>query len=530
MDTSHAGARHGTIPRMVQDSAGRWPEAVAVVDGASLSYAELAEQARAVTGGLLAAGIEPGDRVALWAPNGAPWIVAALGIQGTGAWLVPLNTRFKGSEAAHILGRTRAAALLVADGFLPAVSAEAVRAVDPDLPALRQVIAIPASGAATTADWEALLAAGRANLEAADRRIAAGDGEDTSDVIFTSGTTGEPKGVLLRHAASLRAYEAFNTAYGSGPGDRHLITTPFFHCFGYKAGWMLALLTGATTVPLATFDADRALALIAQHRITHVPGAPTVFSSLLRHPARADHDLSSLRVAIVAAATISPKLIEDLDRELGLETIMSGYGLTENHAIGTFTRPGDPLEAVSGSVGAPAPGVEVRIVGVDGRDLPTGEDGEVLLGGFAHMTGYYEDPRATAEVLRDGWLATGDVGHLDGHGRLHLTDRKKDIFIVGGFNVAPAEVESALARIPGVAQVSVVGVPDDRLGEVAMAFVVPEAGSDLTAERVVEHARATMANYKVPRRVRLVGELPVNATGKVLRHVLRDLGAAEVAS
>jgi acyl-CoA synthetase (AMP-forming)/AMP-acid ligase II len=518
-----ADQRHGTIARLAQDAAARWGDRPAIVDGAvRLSFADVAGDARRTTGALIAGGVDPGDRVALWAPNSAAWVVAALGVLGTGAWLVPLNTRFKAAEAAEILRRSDARTLLVVDGFNDLDLLGGVAALDPGLRALRHVVRLPAPGRYDEGSWPAFLDSGHDHADAADARIGAGKPEDISDLIFTSGTTGLPKGVMLRHGTSLRCYESYNTSFCLGEGDRHLVTTPFFHCFGYKAGWMLSLLVGATTYPMAVFDAGQALQTIEEHRITHMPGAPTIFTSLLHHPNRPEHDLSSLRVAIVAAATIPEDLPRRMASDLGFASVMSGYGLTENHALGTFTRPDDPPGVVATTVGRPAPDIDLRIVDDAGKPVPDGHAGELLLGGYAHMSGYYLDPDATSAVLHDGWLATGDVGYVDEDGYVHITDRKKDLFIMGGFNVAPAEVEKALAGLVGVSEVAVVGVPDERFGEVGAAFVVPAPGATLTTDAVLAHARAVMANFKVPRHVEVVSDLPRNATGKVQKHLLRS--------
>lgn len=507
---------------MAAGSARRWPNQSAVVDGSVvLTFSDVADQLRQVASALTAAGVQVGDRVGLWAPNSAHWITAALGIQGAGAWLVPLNTRFKPAEASYILERTDASALIVVDEFLGIDFARELTRSAPKLRCCRRLIRLPGPRVATTDEWRSFLSSGQDALEEADSRIAAGNSDDISDIIFTSGTTGKPKGVMLRHGTSLRCYESFNTAYGLKATDRHFITTPFSHCFGYKAGWMLSLLSGATSYPEAVFNADQALTLIEQQRITHMPGAPTIFSSLLQHPARSEFDLSSLRVAIVAAASISQHLIETMSAQLGFETIMAGYGLTENHALGTFTRPDDPLSVVANTVGRTAPGIEAKIIDDDGNSVAPGGPGELLLAGYAHMTGYYDDPDATAAAIQDGWLHTGDVATIDDTGLVRITDRKKDIFIVGGFNVAPAEVEAGLVAMDGIAQVAVVGIPDDHFGEVGVAFVVPQPGVTISMSDVISFARDSMANYKVPRRVEIVDSLPQNATGKVEKHVLR---------
>ncbi|MDO8363997.1 MAG: AMP-binding protein [Actinomycetota bacterium] len=522
MSPQRADQRYGTIPRMALAAAARWGGVPAVVDGeARYTFTELAEETRRVTAALVATGVQPGDRIALWAPNSAAWIPAALGILGAGAWLVPLNTRFKATEAAYVLQKADARSLFVVDEFMGTDHVGELRAVDPGLRVLTDVVRIPSPGTRTGAAWQAFLARGDGHLAAGDERIAAGTADDICDIIFTSGTTGKPKGVLLRHGASLRCYDSINIAYRLHQGDRHLVTTPFFHCFGYKAGWMLSLLAGACTFPVAVFDADVALGIIQSEGITHIPGAPTVFTSLLHHPRRGDYDLSSLHTAMVGAASIPITLPGEMVRDLGFRTVMAGYGLTENHAIVAFSRPDDAADEAARSVGHPAPDMEVRILGDDGTEVPQGQPGEIVVRSYAQMSGYYLDPEATAATIRDGWLHTGDVGIIDDAGRLHITDRKKDIFIVGGFNVSPAEIESELCRLDDVAQVAVVGVPDERMGEVGCAFVVAKPGHTVDPAEVLAHARETMANYKVPRAVEVVDALPTNATGKVLKHELR---------
>jgi acyl-CoA synthetase (AMP-forming)/AMP-acid ligase II len=509
---------------MARASAERFGVADAVVDGdIRLSFADIARNMRAVARSLIAAGVEPGDRVAIWAPNSAAWITAALGVHAAGAWLVPLNTRLKGAEAAYILEKTDARTLFAVDGFLDHDYVDSVRAVAPQLRALRDVVQLPMPGSAATAAWDEFLARGaEISLERVEASIDAGSADDISDVIFTSGTTGAPKGVMLRHGASLHGYQIFADRFGLGARDRYIIPTPFFHCFGYKAGWMISLMAGAVAFPLAVFDAGAVLELIDREGITHMPGPPTMFSALLDHPRRNEFDLTSLRHAMIGAASIAAELVHRVREELGIGAILSAYGLTENHALASLTAPDDTPDVVANTVGAPLPGVEVRIVDDAGVDQPPGEPGELLLRSPFRMSGYFDDDEATTQAIVDDWLRTGDIGLFDDRGHLCITDRKKDIFIVGGFNVAPAEVEKTLLGIDGVAQVAVVGIPDDHFGEVAAAFVVPREGARVTTEDVLTYARAHLANYKVPRRVEIVDAFPLNATGKVLKTQLRQ--------
>jgi len=506
-------------------NAQRFSGDLAILDGdRALTFDDVAEGMLTVGQALLANGVVPGDPVAVWAPNSADWVTTALGILATGARLVPINTRFKGSEAAYVLRTTGARTLFCANGFLGFDYLAMLREADPSLPALSDAVLlgdVPPPGDAAVRSYEQFLAGGAgADRTELESRIESIGPDDGSDVIFTSGTTGHPKGVMLRHGASLRCYEAFNRSVDLKAGDRILIVTPFFHCFGYKAGWMAALMAGATSVPLSVFDAGAALHIIEELRITHTGGAPTMFWAMLDHPSRPERDLSSFRVATASAAYVPPELIDRMARELGVSP-RTGYGLTEAHALVSVSEPDDPPQYAAAWSGKVIEGTKVRVVDDAGEDVPLGEQGELLVSGFQLMDGYYDDPDATAAVIdADGWLHTGDVAYLNADGYVKICDRKKDMFIVGGFNVAPAEVEGLLLEWERIAGCAVVGVPDRQWGDVGVAFVVPSTPG-LTPDDVMAWAKHHMANYKVPRRVMIVDALPVNATGKVLKGELR---------
>lgn len=525
---ARADIAYGTIPGLVFERA-RTLETVTAIDDYSrqLTYSRLGGEVEQAACGLIALGLHPGDRVGIWAPNSAEWIVAAVAVHAVGAVLVPVNTRFKGDEATYVLRRSGCKALVVGQSFLGVDYLSALREADPEIEASLIKILMPGSPHSPSAmTWESFIAAGdgESSSAVAARLDALGAG-DPADIIFTSGTTGHPKGVVLTHGQSLRAYEAFNTGFGLRAGDRYLITNPFFHCFGYKAGWMLSFLAGATALPHAVFDARDVLERIERDRVTVIAGPPTMFTSILDLPGETP-DLPSLRYAFTAASSIPVTLVRRMQAELSVE-VGTGYGLTESTAIVTVTRPGDSAETVASTVGSPVEGIEVRIVDDHHEPVAVGHAGEVAVRGFNVMSGYWEDPDATARVIdADGWLYTGDVGALDSRNDLRITDRIKDIIIVGGFNVSPVEVESFLLSEERVAQVSVVGAPDDRLGEVAAAFVVPRTGSRLTSTEIVDWARAHLANYKVPRYVEIVDSLPVNASGKIQKTELRSRAAA----
>jgi acyl-CoA synthetase (AMP-forming)/AMP-acid ligase II len=475
-----------TIPEMVLAAADRFGDAEAVVDGSlRLTFAQLADRVRSAAGAYIEAGVEKGDRVAVWAPNSAEWIIAAFGLLTAGGTLVPVNTRFKAAEAADIIARSGARLVLVQKDFL---------GLDFTAPAGVPVIDVKSG----------FLASGTP----AERKVS---GDDIADIIFTSGTTGRPKGVMMPHAPTLRLYAEWNDLAGTRPGDRYLIVNPFFHIFGYKAGCIASMIRGMTVYPLPVFDINRVLDLVEQERITVLPGAPTVYHELLAASRRGGHDLSSLRVAVTGAADIPVELIRRIKQELPFESIMTGYGLTEAGTI-TASRPGDSFADIATTVGTPCDGFELRIAA----------DGEVLARGFAVMTGYFDDPGATAEAIdAGGWLHTGDLGTLDDRGHLKIIGRKKDMFIVGGFNAYPAEIEGFLLEHPAVAQAAVIGVPDERLGQVGQAFIVRATGAEISAEELITWAKTRMAGFKAPRSVAFLDALPLNATGKVMKDQLR---------
>ncbi|MEH0421275.1 FadD3 family acyl-CoA ligase [Streptomyces sp. B21-083] len=477
------GAR--SIPELVLGAADRFGGAEAVVDGElRLTFTDLADRVRRTAGAFASAGVGPGDRVALWAPNSADWIVAAFGLLAAGGVLVPVNTRFLDEEAHDIVVRSGAKALLVQNGFLGREFTG-----PPGVPA----IDLKTSG---------FLASG----DPLERHVGA---DDLADVVYTSGTTGRPKGVMTTHGQTLRLYTEWCDLAQLRQGDRYLIVNPFFHIFGYKAGLVASMIRGATVLPVDVFDVDRVLDLVEKERVTVLPGPPTLYHSLLE--AGTGRDLSSLRVAVTGSADIPVELVRRITTELPFTHLMTGYGLTEAGTV-TASRPGDPYEAVATTVGRPCEGFELRVA----------DDLEVLVRGYSVMRGYLDDPVATAEAIdADGWLHTGDLGELDAEGRLRIVGRKKDMFVVGGFNAYPAEIEGFLLKHPAVAQVAVIGVPDERLGQVGKAFVVPRAGPGQVGEaELIAWAKERMAGFKAPRHIEFRTELPLNATGKVMKDQL----------
>ncbi|WP_375739954.1 FadD3 family acyl-CoA ligase [Pseudomonas boanensis] len=515
-----------TIPQLLAAAATHYGESMAIEEENSrLSYHRLDQLRRQAARALLALEVKAGDRVAIWAPNIHEWIVAAIALQSVGAVLVPLNTRMKGAEAGFILRESGARALFLIGEFLgtsyPALLADEL------LPELQHRISLR-SEVEGCLGWETFLTLGDGVSPAElDVREVEVDEHSLSDLLFTSGTTGKPKGVMTAHGQNLQIVRDWSAMVGLRQGDRYLIVNPFFHSFGYKAGWLAALMRGCCILPQQVFDVPVMLERIARERITVLPGPPTLYQSILSHPNRQDYDLGSLRVAVTGAASVPVEMVRRMRSELGFETIVTAYGLTEACGFVTICRPGDSPELVANTSGRAFPDVEVRCVDGNGQPVPPGVAGEIQVRGYNLMRGYFNNPEATAEAIdAEGWLHTGDVGVLDEQGYLRITDRLKDMFITGGFNVYPAEIEQVILRYPGVAQAAVIGIPDERLGEVAMAFLLPAAGQHVDTQAFLTWCREQMANYKVPRRALLLEAMPLNAAGKVTKDALRKLTEA----
>ncbi|MFF9542496.1 AMP-binding protein [Streptomyces albidoflavus] len=526
-----------TVPRLLTEAAERFGEHVAVVDGgAGVDYRRLAHLAGTAARAFIAAGVRPGDRVAVWLPNRLEFIVALLGAQSAGAVAVPLNTRYRGQEAADVLARSRAVAVVLAGGFLgtdylgmlrSAASDGAPGPADagpvPGLPHLRTVVdAGPGTPAPGVLSWTAFIRlAERVATEEAARVALAVRPDDVCDLLFTSGTTGVPKGVISSHRQTVGVGRVWAEGAELTPRDRYAIVNPFFHSFGYKAGFVAAFTAGASVHPVQVFDATAVLELIQAEGISVLPGAPTLFLSLLGHPRLREFDTSSLRFATCGASTVPTRLFQRMREELGFSTVAQAYGLTEC-VVATRSRPGESPEHVAETTGPAVPGLEIRVIGPDGRDMPLGHDGEILIRGELVTRGYFEDDEATRAAFDErGWFRTGDVGRLDEHGCLRITDRLKDVITVGGFNVYPAEVENALCTHPDVEEAAVVGAADERMGSVPVAHVVPRRGRNPDPEALIAFCAGRLANFKVPRRVVLVPALPRNPSGKILKTALR---------
>ena len=528
MAAEHRLTTPAVLDRMAFDYA---DHAALITDDRDFTFAELHDEVRRTAAALAGLGVQPGGRVAIWSPNTWHWVIACLAVHYAGAVLVPINTRFTAGEAAEILARTQASVVFAMGRFL---GTEPVAELDrSQLPALRHVVRIPVEddrGGRGT--WDEFVTGPQIPLAELDARAAAVRPDDISDILFTSGTTGRSKGVLCAHRQSLAAPAAWAACGQLTSADRYLCINPFFHNFGYKAGILACLQTGATLIPQLTFDPEGAMRTVQQHRVTVLPGPPTIYQALLDHPARGRYDLSSLRFAVTGAATVPVVLIERMQRELDFDIVLTAYGLTEASGFGTMCRADDDPVTVATTCGRPIAEFELRIApaappatsNAGAAPPATSNSGEVLLRGPNVMLGYLDDPQGTSVAIDpDGWLHTGDIGTVDAAGNLRITDRLKDMFICGGFNVYPAEVEQVLARLDGVAESAVIGVPDERLGEVGQAFVVRRPDAVIDEASVIAHARKHLANFKTPRSVVFLDALPRNAGGKVVKPELRKM-------
>ncbi len=489
------------------------------------SFSELIEQVEQAGAALVATGVQPGSRVAIWAPNIWEWAVAALATHLAGCTLVPINTRFKGAEARYLLESAEARLLFCVTDFLDTNYVEAIRSAEGGVPeSVEEIIVLRGAPAPDTTSFSDFVArADEPSREQCRHRAEAVDPDDIANILFTSGTTGAPKGAMLTHGATVRAHRTWCEVIGLQAEDRYLIINPFFHNFGLNAGILACLMQGAVIIPHPVFDVESVMRRIPVDRITMLPGPPAIYQTILNHPDLADFEMSSLRLAVTGAAPIAPSMIVEMKERLGFENIVTGYGLTECTGVATMCRADDDPERIATTSGRAIDGVEVRVVDGENTEVSRGEAGEIVIRGFGVMPGYLNNPEATAEAIdADGWLHTGDIGTMDDDGYIDITDRLKDMFIVGGFNAYPAEIEATLVQHPDLAQVAVIGVPDERMGEVGHAFVVAAAGCQPDPDAIIAWARERLANYKAPRAVHVLDALPLNASGKVQKFVLRE--------
>ena len=504
----------------------KYPDKVAIVEGkARITYKELDERIAICAKAFISAGVKPGDRVGLWAPNSSEWIIVALGIQSVGAALVPINTRYKSVEASFPLQKTEAKLLFTADGFMGIEGAEVSARVRKEGGA--EIRTININGDDMDEDSLSSFLSGAQNIDDDLRIQRLKNVSDTtlSDIMFTSGSTGKPKGVRHLHGPTVR--QTFNTVEENelSAVDRMLVINPFFHVFGYTGGWMPALFSGATVYPFPVFDVDQVLEIIQEEGITYFPGPPTIFHSLLEHPRLQDYDMNSLRFSLTGSADVPVDLIQRMIDELTFDRVVQAYGMTEC-GTATNTVASDSPETIATTIGKASKDLEVRVVDDKNEPAEAGEKGEIVVRGYAVMDGYLDDDDATAAAIdQEGWLHTGDLGTCDENGYFKILGRIKDMIIVGGFNVYPAEVEDMMREHPSIRDVALIGVPDDRLGEVGCAFVIVR--EPIQQDELFLWCREIMANFKVPRYIEFIDEFPLTGSNKISKLALREIADQE---
>lgn len=499
---------------------------LAIVDGATrLTYDQLANRVDRLARGMRVLGVRPGESVAIFMPNCAEWVIAFFAAAKLGAVPVGINTRCKPPEIEHLLSDSGAVLLVMERriaraGLDLAGMTAGLLALEggerpPGLHGLRHVVV---NGAPTPRNALAFAEVEQRGSTEAELPSCPRGPDDVALIVYTSGTTGRPKGCMLSHRALHEAGLRRTTMMPWGPEDVNLVTTPFAHIGGTNGAILATCFVGATQVLTPTFDAGETLDLMERERVTTFYGVPAMYLAMLDHPTFRSRNLSSLRKGSIGSAPVPIDLMRrilDPGGGLGIDVLV-GYGQSEAGGVSHHTRLGDSPERRVSTVGLPAAGIEDRIVDPDtGRDCTTGGEGEVWVKTSQMMLGYYRNPEATAARMVDGWLRTGDIGVKDADGYLRITGRMADTIIVGGFNAYPVEIENCLIQHPDVREVSVIGVPDRRLGEVVLAFVVPRPGRRATAESIISFARPLLANYKVPRHVAIVDGFPVNEAGKV---------------
>jgi len=515
-----------TVGENLRRTAERVPDADALVvrsQNFRATYRELWELSGQAARGLMARGVAAGDRVGIWAPNRAEWVIAQFAAARAGAILVNLNPAYRAAELEFALNRAGVSVLLLARGFRGIDYVETLAAVRSRCPDLREALVLDD-------DWPALLAAAD-GVSAADlaAREAAVRFDDAVNIQYTSGTTGLPKAATLTHHNVLNNGYFTGERMGLTAADRVCVPVPFYHCFGMVLGTLACVAHGAcVVVPGEGFAAAAALEAVAAERCTALYGVPTMFIAVLEHPALAATDVSSLRTGIMAGATCPVAVMRQVRERLHMPGVTICYGMTETSPVSTQTHPDDPVEKRVGTVGRVHPHVEVKVIdAATGRVVPRGESGELCTRGYGVMSGYWGDPDATrAAVDAAGWMHTGDLGVMDADGYVSVVGRLKDVIIRGGENISPREVEEYLQGHPAVGEAQVVGVPSERYGEEVMAWVRLAPGAAATAAELEAHCRAGLAGFKVPRHWEFVTAFPLTATGKVQKHKLREAAAA----
>ncbi|WP_435661363.1 AMP-binding protein [Leisingera caerulea] len=532
--------RHITIPALLQQAVERHGSREALVfpdAGLRMTYAELAQKADELAAGLLALGIVKGDRVGIWSPNRCEWVLTQFATARIGAILVTINPAYRLAELEYALNKTGCKVLIAAESFKSSNYLGMIRELAPELaaaapaqlaaarlPALRHAVVMAADPGPGVLPFDALQQMG-AGVETAALDALSADlaPEEAINIQFTSGTTGLPKGATLTHFNIVNNARFVTSRINLTEADRLLIPVPLYHCFGMVMGVLGAVSKCAAMIfPGEAFEPAAVLDAAAAERATALYGVPTMFVAMLQELDQSPRDVSSLRTGIMAGAPCPIEIMRRVNRDMHMQEVTICYGMTETAPVSFQSFTSDPAEKRCTTVGRVHPHLEVKAVDGEGRTVPAGERGELLVRGYSVMQGYWDDPAATGEAIRDGWMRTGDLGTFDDQGFCSITGRVKDMIIRGGENIYPREIEEFLIRHPDIADAQVFGVPDEKFGEQVCAWVVPAAGASLEEEAVRSHCRGQIAHFKIPQHVRIVAELPMTVTGKPQKFRMRD--------
>ena len=519
-----------TLSQVLSQTAASVPERPVIVDGEErITYKELDARVDRVARGLIELGVEKGDKIGLWMPNIPEWVIAYFAIARIGAVVVPMNTRYKPHEVQYILDNSEATTLFMVDTFVGIDYREMITDVRSQLPLLKNVIVAGEKGEdmRSFSEVESLGAELSADNRLAQREEMC-DPQDNVFILYTSGTTGNPKGAMLSHHNIAENAKQVTEVLHTTEKDVFLLAVPFFHCFGCVMGITGAITWGASMVPMTIFKAKEALELVEREHVTILYGVPTMFVLELEEYRKgkedgSSYDVTSLRTGIMAGAPCPVEVMRGVMEELHCNVSIA-YGLTEASPVITMTRFDDSIEKRVETVGRALPGIEVKIADDEHAPVPTGEMGELACRGYNVMMGYYKMPDKTAEAIDDeGWLYSGDLATMDEEGYVRIVGRKKDMLITGGFNVYPAEIEEYLFTHPKVQNVSVIGAPDEVMGEVAVAYIIPREGVSIDPQEIVDYCAGKIANFKVPRYVQIVDEFPMTQSGKIQKFHLREM-------
>ncbi|TET13986.1 MAG: AMP-binding protein [Dehalococcoidia bacterium] len=536
-----------TLGVVLEKVGARYPKQEAIVSGEQrITYETLMHRVDSMANALLKMGVNKGDKVAIWMSNIPEWVYAHFACIRIGAPVVPLSTRYKVHELEYILRQSDSTTLFMMGHFLKVDYTPMIYELCPELkecqpgdlrcerlPLLKRVVIVGEQSYPGMLDYSEVLKSGEdyassAGLKKAQEAVAP---EDVYIIPFTSGTTGFPKGVVTTHYQYMRIMSAVSARFQMTEKDRILVVSPFSHNMGNMTGMLLGGCNGACILPMVSFDPGEALRLIDEEKVTKFTGSPTMYIMMLDHADFPNRDTASIKAAVIGGADVSPDLVRTIMDKMGIKDLISAYGLTENTGVSTMSQPGDPPEIVANTAGKLIfDDCDLKVLDPDtGAEVPRGTQGEFCSRGFYVMKEYYKLPEETKKAFnKDGWFRTGDLGTMDEKGYIKITGRLKDMFITGGVNAYPAEIESFLMTHPKISMVAVTGVPDRRMGEVAMAFVKLKEGQTATEEEIISFARGKMANYKAPKYVKFVDDFPMTATGKIQKFALKETAVSEL--